>query len=500
VNYELRRKLRLIGVQVQHIGTRLAWQPYVERPGALLNVGEFVQVPAQDTTRNIKPPDPLQPIEKSLTGLQFPFVPQLDSSTFGDQQVAADRMNHDYRPIEILAPTHDKGQLEFKDFFLSTMPFSNGLSYQCRAQCFYSASPPAAGYRLSNVRIDKTAPVDSVWATASPSGTDGKFLIQLNFVNWGGHTALDFDVTLVWVPPSPDDPNYSTYNPAIDEYEKQVTAARKQDYINATRDLVKAVSGIQPRPASDLRAEERQAIYRQLYAQLTKTNLGDAHLTSEYMRELFNLDEILFFVEPDYFLPSAAAPVDAGSDASNPLDGATTTTWPTDPVTGGYLITESSHPAPKGSSLGWQVQLDGDDRRNEFLNAAWVKAVIPMRPGREVEALAWLQTDWVEGEAGLDKPYKRQPGDKPNYIGTVRDVLTLMAQDLQAQNTDFSKSLVTESVFENGFDPLQDGIKIDPTVDFNPGADPYGKVDFWLEVLPTDQVVAVDYDPTQHGA
>jgi hypothetical protein len=150
--------------------------------------------------------------------------------------------------------------------------------------------------------------------------------------------------------------------------------------------------------------------------------------------------------------------------------------------------------------LGWQVQLDGDDRRNEFLNAAWVKAVIPMRPGRELEALAWLQTEWVEGENGLDVEYQQQPGDPANYVGTIRQVLTLMAQDLQKQNTDFTASIATESVFENGFDPLQDGIKIDPTIDFKPGAAPYGKVDFWLEVLPTDQVVAVDYDPSQHGA
>jgi hypothetical protein len=44
-----------------------------------------------------------------------------------------------------------------------------------------------------------------------------------------------------------------------------------------------------------------------------------------------------------------------------------------------------------GSSLGWLLQLDGDNLRNAFLNAPWVKAIIPIRPGREKAAFNWLQ-------------------------------------------------------------------------------------------------------------
>ena len=47
-----------------------------------------------------------------------------------------------------------------------------------------------------------------------------------------------------------------------------------------------------------------------------------------------------------------------------------------------YYITEESIPAKLGSSLGWLLQLDGDNLRNAFLNAPWVKAVIPIRPGQ----------------------------------------------------------------------------------------------------------------------
>src|SRR5918997_445669 len=70
-----------------------------------------------------------------------------------------------------------------------------------------------------------------------------------------------------------------------------------------------------------------------------------------------------------------------------------------------YKITEDSTPDKLGRSLRWLLQLDGDNQRNAFLNAPWVKAVIPIRPGREKAALNWLRA--VEGHEndGWDTPY-----------------------------------------------------------------------------------------------
>ena len=71
---------------------------------------------------------------------------------------------------------------------------------------------------------------------------------------------------------------------------------------------------------------------------------------------------------------------------------------------------------------------------------------------------------------------------------TLGEVLTDMATGLQAANTDINNTLATELVYEHGFDPLDGG--------FRP-ADPYQIFDQWVEVLPTDQIVAVEvtYDP-----
>jgi hypothetical protein len=49
INYELRRKMRQVGVQVQDIGTYLCWHTYVDDPGKQLGISRFVHI--------AKPPD-----------------------------------------------------------------------------------------------------------------------------------------------------------------------------------------------------------------------------------------------------------------------------------------------------------------------------------------------------------------------------------------------------------------------------------------------------------
>ena len=50
------------------------------------------------------------------------------------------------------------------------------------------------------------------------------------------------------------------------------------------------------------------------------------------------------------------------------------------------------HAAPLGSSLNWDTQLDGDDKRNAFLNAPWIKVCIPVKEGSEETALQLLKS------------------------------------------------------------------------------------------------------------
>jgi hypothetical protein len=156
-----------------------------------------------------------------------------------------------------------------------------------------------------------------------------------------------------------------------------------------------------------------------------------------------------------------------------------------------YLITEETAPAPLGASLGWMMQIDGDAHRNAFLNSPWVKAVLPIRPGRESEAIEYMKRGEVAGIEGLD--------DEPPAFGgrTVEAVLLDVAKEIKLEYEDSRTPLPTgvgqgaalpeEMVYSHGYDPLEGGTKFDK--------DAYKVFSEWLEILPTDQVVASEYQP-----
>ena len=74
-----------------------------------------------------------------------------------------------------------------------------------------------------------------------------------------------------------------------------------------------------------------------------------------------------------------------------------------------YEITDESQPAAFGSSLGWMLQMDGDRRRNEFLNSPWVRVCVPVRPGWERDACVWL-SEHIEGKRGFSLEPKSPTG------------------------------------------------------------------------------------------
>lgn len=502
VNYELRRKVRKIGVQVQHIGTRLSWQIFVDNPGRDLGLGDLVQVvPAPDLSAIHKPDQP-PPLQSRDTPMSAPFPVRKYPGTENDVPVNEDFVFRDANSNDILSYAKNDHMV---------------------ADAEFSASPPAPGYFLAAVHLNGAAsgghptkflahqPVEILDAGL------GRFRILTDFANSGDSNVILLDLTLTWNPPAVD-PAQAAYQTALAAYQVQVAQLQQAAYAEAVRTRLDLVSNIGPRPTVDLRSEERHLVYGQLLSLLELSN--NAHMDSEFIRQIFDVDDMLYFTAPDYWRPGTTwNPPGAGSlghypvpaapdstvapDRSQPLAGATVLSWYSqtdkdnalDPARNvsdeyrvNYLITETTQPAPMGSSLGWLVQIDGDERRNEFLNAAWVKVVLPIRPGHEMDGLAWL-AQTAEGEAGLGLPYPMQPGDPASYQGkTVGAVLEILATALQASNTDLSNLLATEKVFEDGFDPLDGG--------FRP-ATPYQIFDQWIEILPTDQIAAVEvtYDP-----
>lgn len=114
-----------------------------------------------------------------------------------------------------------------------------------------------------------------------------------------------------------------------------------------------------------------------------------------------------------------------------------------------------------------------------MLNSPWVKAVIPIRIGKENEAINWLQQAHVEGSDGPDSQYFASPDDPselqstPGHTVTIREALGHLIDKIHAYDqhsrtpivpdpgdpedpsNHFAGSLPTEAVFEHGFYPLQ---------------------------------------------
>ncbi|GAB2661677.1 hypothetical protein GCM10027088_45080 [Nocardia goodfellowii] len=502
VNYELRRKMRKVGVQVQHISTNLSWQAFTDEPGKRLGLGELVNVvPAPDLT-SIKQPDPPPPLVVKTTQFTGPFPIRKVPNTQNPPNINMEFVHHAAPDAEGIAG------------------HSNDVHAVARMD--YSPPSPAEGYSIKEARF--LAPGSGrAWIPHLIRVAPDKksFTVFALFFNSGDLSPIPLNFDVIWDPPATD-AAHQEYDEKLKLYQKAVIELQRTSYAEAVRNRAKLVRGITPRRPEDLRKEEREIVYGYLIRELKL--FDDAHLGSELLRQIFDVDEMLYFVAPDYWRPGEIPPSDRNAKGRYPvpkppseqeiaddyLAGTTVTSSyshtsknnclvpdPADPkklVVAdewriNYPIAEDGRPAPLGSSLGWLIQIDGDERRNQFLNAAWVKAVLPVRQGHEPEALEWLQQADVEGEAGLLLPYKVQPGDPPEYQNkTVGEVLKLLAEKLKLANTNINNTLATEKVFETGFDPLEGG--------FRP-AEPYHMFDQWVEVLPTDQVVAVEveYDP-----
>jgi hypothetical protein len=497
-NYELRRKMRQVALQVQRIGSFLSWQSYVDDPGRELGVAQLVHVAKPASFDSI--PDPElparhEPFAESDKALTIPFLP------IGD---GADNSGEVYRDGVEENDEETWGSLErIQADFPQTM---------------YCAKP---NHELAAVELRPTDAVQlSVRNLQNEPGSASKatFTLHLDLVSFNGQPQLNVPMVLHWVPNAIAN---SEVDATIKEIETNRTNAMRAEvekaFVEAVRERVTAVSKIVRRPSADLREEERIVVYRRLVQDMlmNKLRMPDdrtRHIAAEVINSIFDVEKMLYYVAPEWWRPRLhhsqqefASGAAGANGATLPLVG-----WGGTREVGrdNYMITEESEPARLGSSLGWLLQLDADNMRNAFLNAPWIKAVIPIRPGQEAAALKWLTSVEVEGANGLDALYSGDDsevtldGTRYNEL-TILEVLMDLAERIKQKHQAAEKVIEydlgdnnsvlarpVDRVFEYGFNPLQGGFSL-------PDDDQFPIVDQWVEILPTDQIVpvAVEYDP-----
>jgi hypothetical protein len=537
MNYELRRKMRQVGVQVQDIGTFLCWQTYVDDPGRDLGLAKLVHIAKPAELDSIPHPAEI-PLLQAFTEekmITIPFISIDDSGAENDEVYKDGVVVDDWEwfggPEQI--------QSDFPQAFVCSK----------------------ANYLLSNAEFDPQGNPVSVSLTGQIDHVGGKFILHLDSAAFQGQNSVQVKVILHWSPTDAANADIVAKNGEnLANFKEAEKTAYQKAYVETVKDRVTLASTIKTRSGDDLREEERIVVYRKLIQDmlLNGIDLPDdrtRHVTAELLNVIFDVDKMLYFVAPEWWRPrlhrsrqqlqhdptprfdisGVAGTIPSATMRRGLLQGlnAATANSNPDPMAGSevgwggindgnrdnYFITEDSEPAKLGSSLGWLLQLDGDNMRNAFLNAPWVKAVIPIRPGKEAAAINWLKG--VEGMSGITDDviyHSANPGEKDVNGHLLEgqkliDVLMDLAEKVRRkylegiqtgkypkQDEVSDPALVDDQntvtatpidrVYEHGFFPLQNSFRL------NVGKN-YEIFDQWIEILPTDQIVPVEvtYDP-----
>jgi hypothetical protein len=345
VSYGLRRVLRRVRVKVQDLGPRLVWQLYVRNPGKGLARSKFVHFreASQIAVPEVPPGVPPRPMGGTDTGTT--------SSSL----------------------KWDSGR---KTWYV-TLVVQPGADRKVKSVSIDSITDLEGGGK------DDLAPSprnDNQWGSFWDSGA-GRYTTNIAILEGDG-ASVSINYTYAWDPSGP----------VMDAWEAQRKAAvatLNEEALNKKfeheRALITERSKIRSRPAADLRKEERYEVMNRMVSHLfAHSNNGQdpSPLEIEYFHRYFDIDGMFTYTHPSWWKPRYT-PVATGMGRP------------------AYEITAESETAPLGSSLGWMIQLDGDARRNEFINSPWIRVCLPIYPGRERESIEWLARH-VEGEEGYD--------------------------------------------------------------------------------------------------
>lgn len=507
INYELRRKMRQVGVQVQDIGSYLCWETFVDEPGRDLGLANLVNIAKPADLVAVPDPNEIPiPDDKPVT-----FTTNL-TWNYGD--------NRQFNGPEGYLPMNDA---------VPVPPAPDGYDVKYPADGFIDV------FQASGTGED----FSGVWAFRAKFRS-GSFISVGPFI---GPDGLEWDETINFVVGGVVmfTPNTTKRKDIADANTARIKAGitatvenarkTKEAYVTAAKQRIDAASGIKTRRYEDLREEERIIVYRKLIGDLmtdalynlpeSTTNDRMRHTLAELVNSIFDIDKMLYFVAPEWWKPRKHYHQYLANNTNDAIFASNLTNWSDlEARSDNYYITETSQPARMGSSLGWLLQLDGDDLRNAFLNAPWVKAVIPIRPGKELEASNWLQQVHVEGTDGLDNLYQA-PADELQRIRqtlnindvTIADAIRYLCAEVALKYKESLKvgrypkdeinddnkvnATPVDKVYEHGFYPLKGGFRAITSRGPDGRGESYEVFDQWIEVLPTDQIVPVEvtYDP-----
>lgn len=344
VNYALRRIFRRVRVKVQDLGPRAVWQLYLRNPGSGLAMSRFV---------HFRESSPVT-VPETLPGV--PQRPEGGVET-GSTSSCILVNNQGYYFVTLKIVTTDDRKITAVSIDSITDLESN------------SKDDPAP-----------SAINSQQWGTNWDENTH-TFTTNIRIVI-GDSLSVSVGYTYSWEPSQK----------VLDEWEDKRKAAvatvqeeQLTQQFEKNKALITEKSKIRPRPANELRREERYEVMNRMVNHLFGGGDDPSEPTPleiEYFNRFFDIESMFIYTHPSWWKPRFH-PI--GSSNGRPA----------------YEITSESEPAKFGASLGWKIQLDGDNRRNEFINSPWLRVCLPIKPDREEDAVRWLAKH-IEGDIGFD--------------------------------------------------------------------------------------------------
>jgi hypothetical protein len=346
VNYELCRKMRRVGVQVQDIGMPLGLADYVD----------MVDAPDLSSLKEpAKIPEPANIIKKIVAPV--PFLPILDYTN--------NNAHYEYAYIEP-GPRYAGKHLSL----IQGVEDEDDRDDQTIMGPFEFTMEPPSGYVMTGVRHvgvqgNKIADLRE-WRVLDPAV--GCYEIIMQRIHYGGENVVNLDMELVFTPTQKERDRVNDANEKADtKYDADKAALMRKSYQQAVRDRIRDASKIKARPSWDLREEERTVIYRKLIRRLmldswsvkdkeSEANRRLSHVRSEVVRSIFDVDSMLYFVAPEWWMPQRRRGQLATNitmiDKPHSLADADVVRFAGEKRLDNYPITEESDRAKLGSSLG----------------------------------------------------------------------------------------------------------------------------------------------------
>ena len=304
INYELRRKMRRVAVQVQDVGTYLSWQTFVDEPGRSLGIGNLVHIAEPPNLASIPHPQMIEPKPQKVTTevVMIPFVPTGDADE-GDKEdeewisgseISIEGSLDDIEHIQWEFP--QKFRAPDKDYRLSMV--------KAIAQGDAQVEPQFYGEEFRDL-------TNGYWG----------FTLYLMRAHFHGANSIPVQLELTWDSNEDLSKIQAENENRMEKFVAEQKRAYEEAYVKAAQERIKIASKITPRRYEDLRMEERIAVYRRLLQSLApgsgKENMSKSkrkrfsyagmsdqtrHVWSEILNSIFDLEKMLYFVAPDSIL------------------------------------------------------------------------------------------------------------------------------------------------------------------------------------------------------